>query len=191
MPYLFRLCCSPRRPAKSRTRTFRLTRLRRSLLKRRRTRYYPAFRVNQNRNRTGGDKVHDEYNDEKELYVSNQLSNYVGGQWSNGAAGDFADVSNPANGERLAEVPLERGEDVTAVIKAAEAAFPAWRRTPPEERTQYLFKLKQILENNIEEIARLVTQESGKTLVEARAEIRRGIENVEVACGLRRFSDPS
>ncbi len=116
--------------------------------------------------------------------MSNQLSNYVNGQWSRGAAGNFADVINPANGERLAEVPLGNGEDVTAVIEAAEAAFPAWRRTPPEERIQYLFKLKQLLEDNIEEIARLVTQENGKTLTEARAEIRRGIENVEVACGI-------
>ncbi|MCP9496290.1 MAG: CoA-acylating methylmalonate-semialdehyde dehydrogenase [Pyrinomonadaceae bacterium MAG19_C2-C3] len=116
--------------------------------------------------------------------MSNQLSNYVNGQWSRGAAGDFADIINPANGERLAEVPLGNGETVTAVIEAAAAAFPDWRRTPPEERIQYLFKLKQILEDNIEGIARLVTQENGKTVAEARAEIRRGIENVEVACGI-------
>ena len=113
-----------------------------------------------------------------------QLSNYVNGQWSRGAASDFADIINPANGERIAEVPLGNGADVTAVIEAAAAAFPDWRRTPPEERIQYLFKLKQILEDNIEEIARLVTQENGKTVAEARAEIRRGIENVEVACGI-------
>lgn len=99
-------------------------------------------------------------------------------------AGDFADVINPANGERLAEVPIGGGEDVATAIEAAEEAFPEWRRTPPEERIQYLFKLKQILEDNIEGIARLVTQENGKTIAEARAEIRRGIENVEVACGI-------
>ncbi|MGH9941211.1 MAG: aldehyde dehydrogenase family protein, partial [Pyrinomonadaceae bacterium] len=117
--------------------------------------------------------------------MSHQLSNYVNGQWSRGgAAGDFADIINPANGERLAAVPLGTGRDVAAAIEAAAAAFPDWRRTPAEERIQYLFKLKQLLEDNIEDIARLLTQENGKTLTEARAEIRRGIENVEVACGI-------
>ena len=63
-------------------------------------------------------------------------------------------------------------------------AFPAWRRTPPGERIQYLFKLKNLLEEHLDEIARLITLENGKTLAEAKAEMRRGIENVEVACGI-------
>ena len=113
--------------------------------------------------------------------MSQQLSNYVNGQWSQSMAGDYADIINPATGVRLAEVPLGKGEDVTAAIEAAQAAFPEWRRTPPEERIQYLFKLKQLLEDHIEEIASLVTQENGKTLTEARVEIRRGIENGCVA----------
>ena len=69
-------------------------------------------------------------------------------------------------------------------MQAAAAAFPAWRRTPPGERIQCLFKLKFLLEDHIDEIARLITLENGKTLAEAKAEIRRGIENVEVACGI-------
>ncbi|CAN5862857.1 CoA-acylating methylmalonate-semialdehyde dehydrogenase [soil metagenome] len=116
--------------------------------------------------------------------MSSQLSNYVNGQWSRNAAGAFRDIINPANGERLAEAPLGDGRDVSVAIEAAAAAFPDWRRTPAAERIQYLFKLKQILEDHLEDIARLVTQENGKTLAEARAEIRRGIENVEVACGI-------
>jgi len=80
--------------------------------------------------------------------MSQQLSNYVNGQWSQSAAGDYADIINPANGERLAEVPLGKGEDVTTAIEAAQAAFPEWRRTPPEERIQCLFKLKQLLEDH-------------------------------------------
>jgi malonate-semialdehyde dehydrogenase (acetylating)/methylmalonate-semialdehyde dehydrogenase len=69
-------------------------------------------------------------------------------------------------------------------VKAAADAFPAWRRTPPGERVQYLFKLKNLLEEHIDELARLITVENGKTFGEAKAELRRGIENVEVACGI-------
>jgi malonate-semialdehyde dehydrogenase (acetylating)/methylmalonate-semialdehyde dehydrogenase len=116
--------------------------------------------------------------------VSTQLSNYVNGEWLRNSKAAFATIKNPASGEPLAEVPLGEGQDVATAVDAAVAAFPDWRRTPPEERIQYLFKLKQLLEDNFEAIARLVTQENGKTVVEAKAEIRRGIENVEVACGI-------
>src|SRR4029077_802743 len=64
------------------------------------------------------------------------------------------------------------------------AAFPEWRRTPAQERIQYLFRFRQLLQEHSEEIARLTTLENGKTLAEARAELQRGIENVEVACGI-------
>lgn len=112
------------------------------------------------------------------------LPNYINGGWSNPEAGDVRDVTNPSTGELLAQVPLAGQAEVARAVEAASAAFPRWRRTPPEERIQYLFKLKQLLEDNLEDIARLVTMENGKTLDEARAEIRRGIENVEVACGI-------
>src|SRR4029077_5364320 len=111
------------------------------------------------------------------------LPNYAG-CWRASDAEECSDVSNPANGEKLARVPLGTKEDVDAAVQAASLAFPEWRRTPPEERIQYLFKLKQLLESNIEELAQICTQENGKTLAESRAELRRAIENVEVACGV-------
>ena len=111
------------------------------------------------------------------------LPNYAAG-WRASEVEDCADVVNPANGERLARVPLGAKDDVDAAAQAAALAFPEWRRTPPEERIQYLFKLKQLLESHIEELARICTQENGKTLAESRAELRRAIENVEVACGI-------
>ena len=113
-----------------------------------------------------------------------QVTNFFAGSWSKSSARESLSVINPATNEVLAEVPLSTERDVTAVIASAAAAFPEWRRTPPEERIQYLFKLKQILEDNIEDLARTITLENGKTLAESRAEIRRGIENVEVACGI-------
>src|SRR5438132_1565399 len=113
-----------------------------------------------------------------------QLANYVAGRWQRASSAEFLNVTNPASNEILAEVPLSNERDVAAAIEAAQAAFPEWRRTPPEERIQYLFKLKQLLEDHIEELARTITLENGKMLAEARAELRRAIENVEVACGI-------
>jgi malonate-semialdehyde dehydrogenase (acetylating)/methylmalonate-semialdehyde dehydrogenase len=75
-------------------------------------------------------------------------------------------------------------EDVDAAVSAAAAARGDWRRTPPAERMQYLFALKHELERRSGDIARTITEECGKTLAEAEAELRRGIENVEVACGI-------
>jgi malonate-semialdehyde dehydrogenase (acetylating)/methylmalonate-semialdehyde dehydrogenase len=113
-----------------------------------------------------------------------QLPNHVGGQWKNSTTTEFLKVVNPATNELLAEVPVSSQRDVADGIEAAAAAFPEWRRTPAEERIQYLFKLKQLLENHLEELARLITLENGKTIGESRAEMRRAIESVEVACGI-------
>src|SRR6185295_3747841 len=89
-----------------------------------------------------------------------------------------------ATSELLARVALASRDDVNAAVKAASAAYPEWRRTPPQNRIQFLFKFRQLLEQHGDEIARLTTQENGKTVVESRAELQRGIENVEVACGI-------
>src|SRR4030088_1089099 len=112
------------------------------------------------------------------------LQNYVHGRWCRSATQEYVDVINPATAELLARTPLSTAADVDAAVQAAADAFPAWRRTPPGERVQYLFKLKNLLEEHIGELARLITEENGKTLAEAKAELRRGIENVEVACGI-------
>ena len=113
-----------------------------------------------------------------------ELQNYVHGVWRRSSTPDYSDVLNPATGELLARTPLSTTADVDAAVQAAADAFPAWRRTPPGERIQYLFKLKNLLEEHIDEVARLITTENGKTFAEAKAEMRRGIENVEVACGI-------
>lgn len=113
-----------------------------------------------------------------------KLPNYINGQWRESASPEWLDVVNPATGEALAKVPQSDSSEVAAAIEAAAAAFPEWRRTPPEDRIQPLFKLKQLLEDHIDDIARITTQENGKTLGEAKAEMRRAIENVEVACGI-------
>jgi malonate-semialdehyde dehydrogenase (acetylating)/methylmalonate-semialdehyde dehydrogenase len=113
-----------------------------------------------------------------------ELENYVQGAWRRSGATEFVDVLNPATAELLARTPLSTTADVDAAVQSGVDAFPAWRRTPPGERIQYLFKLKNLLEEHLGELARLITIENGKTLAEAKAELRRGIENVEVACGI-------
>src|SRR5271166_3095426 len=116
--------------------------------------------------------------------AAQELQNYVNGEWRRSSATEFFDVTNPATGEVLARTPISTAADVDAAVQAAADAFPAWRRTPPGERIQYLFKLKFLLEDHIDELSRLITLENGKTFAEAKAELRRGIENVEVACGI-------
>jgi malonate-semialdehyde dehydrogenase (acetylating) / methylmalonate-semialdehyde dehydrogenase len=112
------------------------------------------------------------------------VPNFYSGEWHDSAASEWQEVSNPATGELLAHVPLSGHDEIAKVIEAAAAAYPAWRRTPPEDRIQPLFKLKQLLEEHIDELSRIITQENGKTSAEAKAELRRAIENVEVACGI-------
>ncbi len=110
--------------------------------------------------------------------------NYVDGAWRKSSTTTFFDVTNPATNETVARTPISTKSDVDGAVQAAADAFPAWRRTPPGERIQYLFRLKYLLDEHIDELAKIITLENGKTFGEAKAEIRRGIENVEVACGI-------
>src|SRR5262249_49248060 len=105
-------------------------------------------------------------------------------QWVESNAKDWQEVVNPATAEVIGRVPLGEAGEVATAVEAGAAAFPEWRRTPPEDRIQPLFRLKQLLEDHIDELSRLITQENGKTFTEAKAEWRRAIENVEVACGI-------
>ncbi|HKT70097.1 MAG TPA: aldehyde dehydrogenase family protein, partial [Terriglobales bacterium] len=112
------------------------------------------------------------------------VRNYVNGKWQASTAAEHRDIINPATNEVIGQVPLSSAAEVDAAVQAAARAFPEWRRTPPEDRIQYLFKLKNLLEEHFDELARTITLENGKTLGEAKGELRRAIENVEVACGI-------
>lgn len=93
-------------------------------------------------------------------------------------------VHNPSTGQVIAEAPLCGKDEVDAAVAAAERALPGWMETPPIERARVLFSYKTLLEEHFEELASLVTREHGKTLTEARGDVRRGIEVVEYACGI-------
>jgi len=115
---------------------------------------------------------------------NDRLLNYIGAEWRPSTATDSLDVVNPATAEILGRVPLSPATEVDRAAHAAATALPGWRRTPATERVQYLFKLKGLLEEHFDDLSRTITQECGKTLDEARGEMRRSIENVEVACGI-------
>jgi malonate-semialdehyde dehydrogenase (acetylating)/methylmalonate-semialdehyde dehydrogenase len=112
-----------------------------------------------------------------------ELKNYVDGEWVE-SEGETKDVVNPATGKTIATVPISTKEEIDAAVEAAKEAFPEWRRTPPLARARCLFRLKELMEQNFEELSRIQTMEHGKTIDESRGETRRGIENVEVATGI-------
>lgn len=112
-----------------------------------------------------------------------QLANYINGQWTPSSANEFLNVTNPATNETIATVPLTPVAEVDDAVQKAAAAYQGWRRTPVGDRIQPLFKLKALLEENLDDIATIITNECGKTFAESVGEMRRGIENVEVAAG--------
>ncbi len=111
------------------------------------------------------------------------MHNYIEGQWRESSATETLAVVNPATGEELGRTPLSPAAEVDQAAQAAARAFPLWRRVPVTDRVQFLFRLKTLLEDQFEDLARTITMEAGKTLAESRGELRRAIENVEVACG--------
>ena len=109
------------------------------------------------------------------------LKNYIDGQWVASQSDVVLDVDNPATGEVIAQVPLSTADEVDQTVRAAKEAFQEWRETPPLARARYMFGLKALMEERFEDLARVCTREHGKILDEARGEVRRAIENVEVA----------
>jgi len=112
-----------------------------------------------------------------------EVKNYIGGEWVK-SEGEVIDVVNPATCQTIGKVPISTRDEINAAVDAAKEAFPDWRRTPPLARVRCLFRLKELMEENFEELSRIQTMEHGKTIDESRGETRRGIENVEVATGI-------
>src|SRR5262245_3784167 len=113
-----------------------------------------------------------------------QLTHLIAGRSVGSAAAEFGDVFNPSTGEVIARVPLGCATEVDADVQAARNGFATWGRTPVPRSVAVLFRYGALLEQNFDSLARLVTRENGKTLDEARGDVRRGIEVVEFACGI-------
>src|SRR5580765_3096957 len=112
-----------------------------------------------------------------------ELRNYVGGDFV-ATPGPRLDVYNPSSGDVISQVPLSASAEVDAAVKAARAAFPAWAAMPIKERVQVFYRYKTLLEQNIDELSALVTEENGKIASEARAEVLKSAELSEFACSL-------
>lgn len=112
------------------------------------------------------------------------VPNLVAGKWVVGQGAGFEPVYNPSTGRMIARTPLCDAVDVDAVVRAAASVAGPWAETPVVERARVMFRFRGILEDRFEELAQLVTREHGKTIAESRAEINRGIEVVEFACGI-------
>ncbi|WP_458414912.1 CoA-acylating methylmalonate-semialdehyde dehydrogenase [Schinkia sp. CFF1] len=111
------------------------------------------------------------------------VKNYIGGEWIEAKTEKREAVYNPATGEVIAYVPISTEEDVNLAVNAAAEAFQTWKEEPVPKRARVLFKYQQLLVDNWEELARLITIENGKSYTEAYGEVQRGIENVEFAAG--------
>ncbi|HVM46510.1 MAG TPA: CoA-acylating methylmalonate-semialdehyde dehydrogenase [Candidatus Acidoferrum sp.] len=109
---------------------------------------------------------------------------WIGGEWRRLPDLATTPVHNPSTGEVIAEAPLCGAQHVDEAVQAASAAFPGWWETPPTDRARILFRFKTLLEEHFEELVRTNTREHGKTLVESRGDVKRGIEMIEFACGV-------
>ena len=116
--------------------------------------------------------------------MAKALHHYVNGKRVTGAGGRTGDVFNPATGEVGAKVPLASAAEVGAAIAAAATAHAGWSAMPPLQRARVMFRFKELVEKNIDELAQMVTGEHGKTLPDAKGSIIRGLEVVEFACGI-------
>ncbi|HEX6114154.1 MAG TPA: CoA-acylating methylmalonate-semialdehyde dehydrogenase [Geminicoccaceae bacterium] len=116
--------------------------------------------------------------------MSENIGHWIDGKRIAGTSGRYGDVCNPAVGEKSGQVAFASTGEVDAAVQAARAALPGWANTTPLRRARIMFKLKDLLEQHIDELAELVTAEHGKTLADAKGSITRGIEVVEFACGI-------
>jgi malonate-semialdehyde dehydrogenase (acetylating)/methylmalonate-semialdehyde dehydrogenase len=112
------------------------------------------------------------------------VQNYINGRFVNASGARTLDVISPLDGSLLSAVPLSATADLDAAVKAAKKAFPAWSHTPIKERVQVFYRYKHLLEKNLSELAALVSEENGKTMSEAVAEMEKCVELTEFACSL-------
>jgi malonate-semialdehyde dehydrogenase (acetylating) / methylmalonate-semialdehyde dehydrogenase len=113
-----------------------------------------------------------------------RVPHFIGGKRFTGVSGRSGVVFDPATGRVTAHVSFASAEETRAAVKAARNALPAWSQTPPLQRARVLFRFKALLDEHIDEVARIITSEHGKVLSDARGEVTRGLEVVEFACGI-------
>jgi malonate-semialdehyde dehydrogenase (acetylating)/methylmalonate-semialdehyde dehydrogenase len=112
------------------------------------------------------------------------VRNYVSGRWAEADCNGYQDIENPSTGEIIGQVPLSTKSEVDRAIEGARTAFPEWSKTPVSQRVSYLYALRDALVKNKEKVSRTLVEEMGKSLPDARAEMKRTVQNIEAACGM-------
>ncbi|NIJ41310.1 malonate-semialdehyde dehydrogenase (acetylating)/methylmalonate-semialdehyde dehydrogenase [Parvibaculum indicum] len=116
--------------------------------------------------------------------MAKELTHFINGEHVAGASGRFSDVTNPNTGEVTARTPLASAAEMDKAVQAAAAAFPAWAATNPQRRARVMFNFKRLLEDNMDELAELLSAEHGKVIADSKGDVQRGLEVIEFACGI-------
>ena len=116
--------------------------------------------------------------------MARELTHFIAGKHVKGASGRFGDVFNPTTGEVQARAPLATKGELRQAVEAAAKAFPEWSAQNPQKRARVMFAFKALVEKNMDELARLLSSEHGKTVADSKGDIQRGLEVVEFACGI-------
>jgi malonate-semialdehyde dehydrogenase (acetylating)/methylmalonate-semialdehyde dehydrogenase len=117
------------------------------------------------------------------MIATRTVHSFINGEFRESRPGKADSIPNPATGETIASLPYSTAEEINEAIAAAKRAFPAWSETPVPDRAQVMFRFKALFDQHLEELTALVTSENGKTLDEARGEVKRGAEVIDFACG--------
>ena len=113
-----------------------------------------------------------------------QVQHFIAGQATRGAAARDGEVFNPNTGQAQASVCLGGAEDIAAAVEAAKKVQPEWAATNPQRRARVMFKFKELLEANMDELAALLSSEHGKVIADSKGDVQRGLEVIEFACGI-------
>jgi len=116
--------------------------------------------------------------------MTNQLHHFIGGQKVAGTSGRFLDVYNPNTGEVSAQTPLASADEVRAAIASSAQAFPEWAATNPQRRARVMFNFKRLIEDNMDDLAEMLSMQHGKVVADSRGDVQRGLEVIEFACGI-------
>ena len=116
--------------------------------------------------------------------MARELTHFINGSPVNGQSGRFSDVFNPTTGEVQAQTPLGTIDEVKSAIAAAEAAFPGWAATNPQKRARVMFKFKELVEKDMDNLAAMLSAEHGKVIADSKGDVQRGLEVIEFACGI-------
>ena len=116
--------------------------------------------------------------------MAKELTHFINGEHVAGASGRFSDVTNPNTGEVTGKTPLASAAEMDKAVQAAVAAFPGWAATNPQRRARVMFNFKRLLEDNMDELAELLSAEHGKVIADSKGDVQRGLEVIEFACGI-------